>query len=191
MRGTAGLGAATRAGSVGEWGRGDREDVLAAVDAAVDAGVADPERLYVAGGSYGGFLVNSLLTVTDRFRAAVSERSVSNLVSKIGTSDNGFTVNRFELGGLDLPADAGAIWERSPLSAVDRIRTPLLLVHGEDDQRCPIEQSEQLFVALRRAGRECRFLRVPGESHSLATAGRPDRRIRRLTEILAWLDSHR
>ena len=186
MRGTAGRGPAVRAGSVGEWGRADRGDVLAAVDRAVADGIADPGHLHLIGGSYGGFLVNSLLTCTDRFQSAVSERSVSNLISKIGTSDNGYTTNRFELGGLDLPGDAAEIWARSPLSAVDRIRTPLLLIHGEDDRRCPIEQSEQLFVALRRLGRDCVFLRVPHESHSFTTSGRPDRRIRRLTEILAW-----
>ncbi|SHH32505.1 Dipeptidyl aminopeptidase/acylaminoacyl peptidase [Jatrophihabitans endophyticus] len=189
MRGSAGRGRDVRALSVGAWGRGDVADVHAAVDAAIACGAADPARLYLTGGSYGGFLVNSVLTGTDRFRAAVSERSVSNLVSKFGTSDNGFTTNRFELG-TDILDDAAAVWERSPLASVDRIRTPLLLVHGEDDHRCPIEQSEQLFVALRRLGRDCAFLRIPGESHSLPSAGRPDRRVRRLAAIVGWLADH-
>jgi len=116
---------------------------------------------------------------------------VSNLVSKLGTSDNGFTVNRFEFGGADIYDESiGVLLERSPLLHAAAIRTPLLLIHGELDQRCPIEQSEQLFVALRRLGRDAVFLRFPGESHSLPSAGRPDHRVARLTAILHWLAAH-
>src|SRR5205823_9191223 len=145
----------------------------------------------LAGGSYGGYLVNWALTRTNRFRAAVSERSISNLLSKYGTSDNGFTVNRFEMGGVDL-FDDGVITllERSPLRHATAIGTPLLLIHGENDYRCPIEQSEQLFVALRRLGRTAKFVRFPGESHSLTTGGRPDHRVARLGLILDWLAEH-
>ena len=96
MRGSAGYGSRFRALSVGEWGRADHADLMAFADWAVSSGTGDPGRLYLAGGSYGGYLINWTLTRTDRFRAAVSERSVSNLLSKYGTSDNGFTVNRHE-----------------------------------------------------------------------------------------------
>jgi dipeptidyl aminopeptidase/acylaminoacyl peptidase len=191
MRGSAGFGSRFRALSVGEWGRADHADLMAFADWAVHSGTGDPSRLYLAGGSYGGYLINWTLTRTDRFRAAVSERSVSNLLSKYGTSDNGFTVNRYEFGGLDL-FDAGAheLLDRSPLHHADKVTTPLLLVHGERDQRCPIEQSEQLFAALRRLGREVVFVRFPGESHGFTAGGRPDRRIERLKLIIAWLDAH-
>lgn len=192
MRGSAGHGSAFRALSVNEWGRADHTDLMAFADWAVDSGTADPGQLYLAGGSYGGYLINWALTRTDRFRAAVSERSVSNLLSKYGTSDNGFTVNRFEFGGLDL-FDAGAreLLDRSPLHHAGRITTPLLLIHGERDERCPIEQSEQFFVALKRLGREAVFVRLPGESHGYTAGGRPDRRIERLKLIIDWLDTHR
>ncbi|HEX3787158.1 MAG TPA: S9 family peptidase [Pseudonocardiaceae bacterium] len=191
-RGSSGRGAGFRALSVGQWGAGDYDDLMAFADWAVDTGVAGPDELYLAGGSYGGYLINWTLTRTDRFRAAISERSISNLLSKYGTSDNGFTVNKFELGGPDLfDNGALALWERSPLRHAPSITTPLLLLHGENDHRCPIEQAEQLFVALRRLGREVRFVRFPGESHTMSTGGRPDRRIARLDIILDWLAEHR
>lgn len=190
-RGSAGRGGEFRALTVGDWGGGDHADLMAFVDWATSTGVGDPGRLYLAGGSYGGFLTNWTLTRTDRFRAAVSERSISNFVSKLGTSDNGFTVNRFELGGADVFGEgATALLENSPLRHAAAITTPLLLIHGEDDYRCPIEQSEQLFVALRRLGVPARFARFPGEGHTLATAGRPDHRIARLRMILDWLAEH-
>jgi dipeptidyl aminopeptidase/acylaminoacyl peptidase len=189
--GSAGRGTAFRQRSVGQWGLADYDEVMAFTDWAVGTGIADERRLYLTGGSYGGYLVNCALTRTARFRAAISERSVSSLVSKFGTSDNGFTVNRFEFGGADIYDDSiKVLLERSPLLHASAIRTPLLLIHGELDQRCPIEQSEQLFVALRRLGREVVFLRFPGESHSLPTAGRPDRRVGRLTAVLDWLAEH-
>jgi dipeptidyl aminopeptidase/acylaminoacyl peptidase len=191
MGGSAGRGTEFRKRSVGHWGLADYDEVMAFTDWAVATGVADERRLYLAGGSYGGYLVNWTLTRTPRFRAAISERSVSNLVSKLGTSDNGFTVNRFEFGGADIYDESiGVLLERSPLLHAAAIRTPLLLIHGELDQRCPIEQSEQLFVALRRLGRDAVFLRFPGESHSLPSAGRPDHRVARLTAILDWLAAH-
>ncbi len=191
MRGSAGLGSRFRALSVGAWGRGDFDDVMALTDWAVASGVADPARLYLAGGSYGGYLINWALTRTDRFRAAVSERSVSNLLSKYGTSDNGFTVNRHEFGGLDLFGEgARELWDRSPLAHADAVTTPVLLIHGERDERCPVEQSEQWFAALRRTGTEAVLARFPGESHTFSSGGRPDRRIARLRMILDWLAAH-
>jgi dipeptidyl aminopeptidase/acylaminoacyl peptidase len=192
VRGGAGHGTAFRALSVGQWGRADVADVAAFADWAVSSGTAAPGRLNLAGGSYGGYLVNSVLTGTGRFRSAVSERSVSNLLSKYGTSDNGFTVNRFEFGGLDLfeATEAAELWDRSPLSRVSAVTTPLLLVHGESDERCPIEQSEQFYTALRRLGREVVFARYPGASHGFTATGRPDHRIHRLRLIVDWLTRH-
>ncbi|HSZ41465.1 MAG TPA: S9 family peptidase [Trebonia sp.] len=189
--GSAGRGTAFRWRSVGQWGLADYDEVMAFTDWAVAAGAADEQRLYLTGGSYGGYLTNWTLTQTTRFRAAISERSVSSLVAKFGTSDNGFTVNRFEFGGADIFDDSiKVLLDRSPLLHASDIQTPVLLIHGEQDYRCPIEQSEQLFVALRRLGREVVFLRFPGESHGLATGGRPDRRVARLTAILDWLSDH-
>ncbi|HVV19868.1 MAG TPA: prolyl oligopeptidase family serine peptidase, partial [Pseudonocardiaceae bacterium] len=190
--GSAGRGAEFRARTVGQWGVRDYDELMAFVDHVVDAGIADPDQLYLAGGSYGGFLINWAVTRTNRFRAVVSERSISNFLSKFGTSDNGYTTNRHELGGADVLDDGVLeLLERSPLRHAAAITTPMLLIHGEDDYRCPIEQSEQLFVALRRSGVEARFVRFPGESHGLATGGRPGNRIARLELILDWLIDHR
>lgn len=191
LRGSAGRGDEFRALTVGDWGGGDHLDLMAFVDNAIDIGAADRTRLFLSGGSYGGFLTNWALTRTRRFRAAVSERSISNFVSKVGTSDNGYTVNRFELGGADVFDDTVlTLLDRSPLRHAASIATPVLLIHGENDERCPIEQSEQLFVALRRLGVRARFARFPGEGHTLATNGRPDHRIARLNLILEWLAEH-
>ncbi|HEX3592913.1 MAG TPA: S9 family peptidase [Pseudonocardiaceae bacterium] len=187
LRGSAGRGEAFRALTVGDWGGGDHADLMAFTDWA--AGVAD--RLYLVGGSYGGFMVNWTLTRTTRFRAAVSERSISNFVSKVGTSDNGFTVNRHEWGDADVTDEtAAALLAASPLRHAAAIETPLLLIHGEDDYRCPVEQSEQLFVALRRLGVPAKFARFPGATHTLSTTGRPDQRIARLQLMLDWLAEH-
>ncbi|HEY4017985.1 MAG TPA: S9 family peptidase [Pseudonocardiaceae bacterium] len=189
--GSSGRGTEFRGRSIGEWGRGDHAELMAVADWALANGVADPARMYLAGGSYGGYLINWTLTRTNRFRAAVSERSISSLVSKLGTSDNGFTANRFEMGGADVFDESiETLLERSPLRHVDSITTPMLLLHGENDYRCPIEQSEQLFTALRRLGREARFVRFPGGSHGWATIGRPDHRITRLHLVLDWFAEH-
>lgn len=191
LSGSSGRGTEFRWRSVGEWGRRDYEELMAFADWAIARGVADPARIYLSGGSYGGYLINWALTRTDRFRAVVSERSVSSLVSKLGTSDNGSTANKFEMGGADL-FDQGleTLVERSPLRHVPSITTPMLLLHGENDYRCPIEQSEQLFTALRRLGREVRFVRFPGGSHGWAYTGKPEHRITRFHLILDWFAEH-
>lgn len=165
---------------------------MALTDWAVDSGNAAADQLYLTGGSYGGFIVNWTLTQCSRYRAAVAERSISNFISKIGTADNGATTT-FELGGHDLFGDSGAerLWHLSPLRHATNVTTPLLLIHGESDYRCPIEQSEQFFAALRRLDRDVQFIRYPGESHALPTAGTPANRADRLNRIIGWFDAHR
>jgi dipeptidyl aminopeptidase/acylaminoacyl peptidase len=191
VRGSAGRGQTFRSLIVGEWGGLDYQDLMAFVNTVTDSPGIDSNRVFLAGGSYGGYLTNWALTKTDRFRAAISERSISNLVSKFGTSDNGFLFNRREFDGLDIFDDGiYKLIDRSPLRHVSSIRTPILLLHGEADQRCPIEQSEQLFAALRRQGREVTFVRFAGESHEFAGRGRPDHRIIRLDLIISWLKDH-
>jgi dipeptidyl aminopeptidase/acylaminoacyl peptidase len=191
VRGSDGWGETFRSLSVGEWGGRDYEDLMVFVDHATARPDIDEACVYLAGGSYGGYLTNWALTQTNRFRAAISERSVSNLISKYGTADNGFSTNRSEMGGADLFDDGiELLVERSPLRHAPSVTTPVLLLHGEDDYRCPIEQSEQFFVALRRLGKEAVLVRFPGESHDFSSHGRPDHRIARLEMILAWLADH-
>lgn len=187
-RGSRGYGQAFAQAVQGTWGGQDYEDVMAAIDWALGQGYVDSTRLGVCGGSYGGYMTNWILGHTERFAAAVTQRSVSNLFSMYGTTDiQGFMEYEF----------LGPWWEQqelygrlSPLSYVEQMRTPLLIVHSEQDLRCPIEQAEQLFVALKRLGRTVELVRFPEESHDLSRSGRPDRRLERLTRIVGWFDRY-
>ena len=146
--------------------------------------------LHLTGGSYGGFMTNWLVGVTDRFRSAVSQRSISNWTSMYGTSDIGPSFVERELGGRPW-ADLDVLWRQSPMRNAANVRTPLLLVHSEEDWRCPIEQAEQLFAALKRLGQaEVELLRFPREGHELSRSGRPDRRVMRLEAIVGWFEAH-
>jgi dipeptidyl aminopeptidase/acylaminoacyl peptidase len=174
---------------LGDWGGVDAADVHAAIDHAVALGLVDPERLGALGLSYGGFMVNWLVATSSRFRAAVSEAGVANQVSGWAASDSGVDFNRFALLGSPLDADGVArLWRQSPLSRVANVHTPLLLLQGEADQRCPASDAEQLFVALRVLGRTVEYVLYPEESHVYQAAGRPDRRIDRMTRMLGWFD---
>jgi dipeptidyl aminopeptidase/acylaminoacyl peptidase len=188
-RGSAGYGEAFATCTRGRWGKVDMPDIVGAVDAAVALGFVDSGRIGVTGGSYGGYLTNWIVGHTDRFRAAVTQRCVSNLHSMYGTSDIGFDFGEMEFGGTPW-ADANLLLRHSPLSYVDKIETPLLILHSEDDLRCPIEQAEQLFVALKRLGKETSFVRFPKEDHNLSRTGTPSRRLARLHHLIGWFDNH-
>jgi dipeptidyl aminopeptidase/acylaminoacyl peptidase len=173
------------------WGTVDAEDTMAAVDALVERGLADPDRLAVMGLSYGGFLVQWLVGVTDRFAAGIAENGVANQVSAWGNSFFGVHYNR--RAGLGDPlSDAGmrALWRASPLRNASRIRTPLLLLQAEEDRICPPADNEQLFTALRVLDRTVEYVLYPDEHHEMRSSGRPDRRIDRMERILAWLEAH-
>ncbi len=186
-RGSRGYGERFCSEIAGAWGELDYQDLMAAVDAIVDRPEVDPARLGVAGGSYGGFMTNWVVGHTDRFKAAVTMRCVSNFLSFYGTSDIGTFFAEREL--LGSPGEQLERYLRmSPISYVDRISTPLLILHGEQDLRCPLEQAEQLFVALRRRGKTAELVRFPEESHNMSRSGRPDRRILRLNRIVDWFD---
>jgi dipeptidyl aminopeptidase/acylaminoacyl peptidase len=148
----------------------------------------DAERLGVAGGSYGGYMTNWLIGHTTRFRAAVSMRSICNLVSEYAQHDI-VSWGREQLGPIEWP-DPETLWHRSPIRYVRDIETPLLLLHGEADLRCAISQAEELFGALHLLGKEVELVRFPGEAHDLSRNGRPDRRVERLHRILGWFESH-
>ena len=144
----------------------------------------------MTGGSYGGFMTAWLVGHTNRFRAAVSQRGCYNFASFYGTSDIGPWFGDYILGGPVYEREA-LYRERSPLTYARDMRTPLLLIHSEQDLRCPIEQAEQLFVQLRRIGKvEVEMVRFPEESHNLSRSGRPDRRVERLERIVGWFDQH-
>jgi dipeptidyl aminopeptidase/acylaminoacyl peptidase len=190
-RGSQGCGEAFAQAVVGDWGGGDYADVMTGLDEALRRHPwIDPERLGVLGGSYGGFLTSWIVGHTTRFRAACSERAVNCQYTMFGTSDIGHSFNVIQLGGALPWEDMARYIERSPLTYAKDIVTPLLIIHSEDDLRCPIEQAEQLFVALKKLRREVRFVRFPGENHELSRSGKPRHRLQRFRHILDWFGAH-
>lgn len=188
-RGSIGYGQEFVSAAMGDWGGLDYRDLMAGVDYVLKMGFVDPERLAVMGGSYGGYMTNWIVTQTDRFKAAITDRSTCNRHNLFGTSDIAWTYSPWEFKGT--PYDNPDFYlERSPITYVDRVTTPVLILHCEEDHRCPIEQGEQWFTALRYLGKEAVFVRFPGESHDLSRTGRPDRRVARLQWIVDWLAEH-
>ncbi|MDR7520793.1 MAG: S9 family peptidase [Armatimonadota bacterium] len=184
-RGSQGYGETFTRAVVGDWGGKDAEDILRGLEAVLARGFVDPGRVAVTGGSYGGFMTNWLITHTPRFRCAVSEVCVSNLHNFYGTSDIGATWGEAEWGATPWD-DPQTLLARSPLTFVRNVQTPVLLTANEDDHRCPVEQSEQFFIALKKLGKEAVFLRFPGESHTMSSTGRPRARLERLKRLLEW-----
>jgi dipeptidyl aminopeptidase/acylaminoacyl peptidase len=175
----------------GDWGGVDAADCHAVLDALVEQGLARPDRLACFGRSYGGFVVNWLVGTSDRFAAAVSECGVANQVAAWGSADCGAVYNAAAgLGDVPLPGGVEALWRTSPLRHVAAIRTPLLLLQGEADLRCPRSDNEQLFVALRWLRREVSYVLYPESTHMYNRNGRPDRRIDRNERILAWIERY-
>jgi dipeptidyl aminopeptidase/acylaminoacyl peptidase len=169
---------------MGDWGNLDYQDVMAGTDRVIEEPWVDANRLGVAGGSYGGFMVNWIISHTDRFAAASTQRSICNMVSQGGTSD--WAATRGERLLATPEGDPEKLWAMSPLKYVANVRTPTLILHSERDDRCPIEEGEQWYMALKRRRVPVRFVRFPEESHGLSRAGTPSRRVERLCQILGW-----
>jgi dipeptidyl aminopeptidase/acylaminoacyl peptidase len=186
-RGSDGYGERFRREVVRDWGGKDYLDLMAAVDQAVErTGAVDTARMGIGGGSYGGYMTNWVIGQTDRFAAAVSMRSISNLVSEYAQHDI-VIWGSLELGPPPWP-DLDELWRRSPIRYVQDMKTPLLLTCGEMDLRCAISQSEELFGAMRLLGKTVELVRFPDETHDLSRSGRPDRRVERLRRIAGWFE---
>ncbi len=171
------------------WGSVDYDDVMAVLDAALDRfGFVDAERIGLLGGSYGGYLTSWAVTHTDRFRAACSERAANNLLSLEWASDAAGGFRTF-LGVSHLD-DPELYLRHSPVTYVRDCTTPLLIMHSEGDLRCPVEQADQLFVALRLLQRDVEMVRFAGESHELSRSGTPAHRRQRMEIILEFFDRH-
>ncbi len=169
------------------WGSVDYEDCMAVIEeAARRFDFVDGERLGVIGGSYGGFMTSWIVGHTDRFKAAVSERSVNQFVSEWGSSDFGWDFKGYL--GCFLHENVAPYMRMSPATYANDIRTPLLILHSENDLRCPIEQGEHLFVTLRLLKRPVEMVRFPAESHELTRGGNPVHRVRRFHIVLEWFD---
>jgi dipeptidyl aminopeptidase/acylaminoacyl peptidase len=189
-RGSQGYGEDFTRAVIGDWGGGDFADVMAGLDEALRrCDCIDPERLGVMGGSYGGFLTSWAVGHTDRFKAACSERAVNNTYTLFGTSDIGHSFSEAQSGYLPWENMAWYI-EHSPLTYAKDIVTPLLIIHSEDDLRCPIEQAEQLYVALKKQRKEVMFVRFPDEDHELSRSGKPRHRLERFRFILEWFGKY-
>lgn len=174
--------------TVNAWGTVDYEDCISLARHMARQNYINTKLMGVTGGSYGGYMTNWIVTHTDMFAAAVTQRSVSNFISFFGSSDFGFALDR-ELKGKPW-TDHDNWWEMSPMKHVANVRTPLLITHSENDLRCPIEQAEQLFISLKKLKRTVEFIRFPEEPHGLSRCGRPDRRIARLEWIVKWFDRY-
>jgi acylaminoacyl-peptidase len=185
-RGSEGYGQAFNDANHRDWGPGPMRDVLAGVDALVEDGLADPQRLGVTGGSYGGYLTNWIVGHDDRFRAAMTCRSVSDMGTLFIVGD----LSGGEWPKLELDVrpweDPAYYREISPISYADRIHTPLLIQHSERDLRTTIVQAEALFTVLRSLRRPVRLLRVPEETHELTRSGTPFRRVENLRIVESW-----
>lgn len=168
------------------WGSVDVDDVLAVLDHVLATKPwCDPDRVGMLGGSYGGFMATWLAARHgDRFRAICSERAVNNMLSEEWSSDIG-TIFRTEIGPNHLD-DPEAYHSFSPVRWADDIHVPMLLIHSENDLRCPINQAEELFMALRLRRRDVVFYRFPGEGHELSRSGSPVHRVQRAEIILDW-----
>jgi dipeptidyl aminopeptidase/acylaminoacyl peptidase len=168
------------------WGSVDVDDVMAVLDTALERyAFCDPGRVGMLGGSYGGYMATTLAArYGDRFRGICSERAVNNLLSEEWSSDIG-SMFRIEHGPNPVE-DPEEYLRMSPIRLVHDIHVPMLIIHSEEDWRCPINQAEELWMMLRMLGRDVTFYRFPGENHELSRSGSPVHRRMRGEIILDW-----
>ncbi|HUH07894.1 MAG TPA: S9 family peptidase [Egibacteraceae bacterium] len=184
-RGSSGYGEAHGRAIIGALGAKDADDLLALLDGALEDPDLDGQRIGVMGGSYGGFMTTWLAARTDRFAAGISERAVNAWDSFLGTSDIGWFLVSAYCG-----EDPDGHLAQSPLTYADDITAPMLLIHSEQDWRCPIEQAQRLYERLHRTGAPAELLVFPGEGHELSRSGLPSHRVARFEAILEWWERH-
>ena len=185
FRGGDGYGNGFATANYNDWGGGDYQDIMTGVDFLIEEGIADPDRLIVGGSSYGGYMTGWVITHTDRFKAACNVCGVINLVSFYAQTDIPSFMALYFSGppskGLELYRD------RSPINHVDRAQTPTLILHGEEDIRVPLPQSEEFYAGLKAAGVETLFVKYPREGHSI---GEPRHQLDMLKRQLAWYNRY-
>lgn len=168
----------------------DYTDLMSTVDQLlVDYPSIDKDQLFVTGGSYGGYLTNWIVTHTNRFKAAVTQLSMANLLSMIGTSDTGYFFLTNEVGGDWL--DYNKLWQMSPLAHAQHADTPLLIIHALEDKRVPFEQAQQFYASLKYFGKTAEMLVFPDSTHELSRKGRPSYRVARLQHLIEWFNEYR
>jgi len=174
----------------GKYGTIDYEDIMQFVDECLkNFAFIDENKLGVTGGSYGGFMTNWIIGHTHRFKAAVSQRSIANWISKFGTTDIGYFF--VEDQHLATPwSDFEKLWWHSPMKYANEVKTPTLFIHSEEDYRCWLVEGIQMFTSLKYHGVETKLVMFKGENHELSRSGKPLHRMRRLKEILDWFEKH-
>ena len=181
FRGGDGYGNSFATANYNDWGGGDYQDIMTGIDSLIEQGIADPDRLIVGGSSYGGYMTAWMITHTDRFKAACNVCGVINLVSFYAQTDIPSFMSLYFAGppsqGLELYR------ERSPINHVDSAQTPTLILHGEEDIRVPLPQSEEFYAGLKAAGIETVFVKYPREGHSI---GEPRHQLDMLKRQFAW-----
>jgi dipeptidyl aminopeptidase/acylaminoacyl peptidase len=186
-RGSQGYGQAFSDAILNDWGGVDYDDLMAFVDHVEALPYVDGDRMAVAGGSYGGYMTAWMIGHTNRFKSAVAMRPVTNLYSAWGSGDFTHLLWSWEFEGM--PQDRTALYlERSPVTYVKNIETPLLLTHAEDDYRVDIEQSAELYIALKVLGKTVKMVRFPSGGHDVSRSGKPSLRVERLEHIADWID---
>lgn len=174
----------------GFYGQVDYEDLMTFTDEAVKRyPQIDADKMAIYGGSYGGFMTNWTIGHTNRFKAAVSQRSISNWTSFYGVSDIGYYFGSDQTGA-DPWGNLEKMWDQSPIKYADKANTPTLFIHADCDYRCPLEQGIQMYNKLKLNGVDTKMVIFHGENHELSRSGKPKARIKRLTEIKEWFDKY-
>jgi len=172
----------------GKYGTIDYQDIIDFVDVVLDKfPFVDENRLGVKGGSYGGFMTNWIIGHTNRFKAAASQRSIANWISKFGTTDIGYYFVEDQQAATPW-TNYEKLWFHSPMKYADRVKTPTLFIHSEEDYRCWLAEGLQMFTSLKYNDVEAKLVLFRGENHELSRSGKPKNRIRRLKEISEWFD---
>lgn len=175
---------------IGKYGKNDYEDIMNVLQAAIERyDFIDETRLGVAGGSYGGYMTNYIIGHTDRFKAAVSYRSISNWISMFGITDIGYYFVKDQLT-VDPWEDFEKLWEHSPMKYADQVSTPTLFIQSREDYRCWEPEAIQMFTSLKYHDVESKLLLFEGENHNLSRTGHPKQRMKRLEETLLWFNKH-
>jgi dipeptidyl aminopeptidase/acylaminoacyl peptidase len=187
-RGSSGYGLKFMNCIEGDWGNLDYKDLMAVTDTVERLPFVDRRRLGVTGGSYGGFMTTWMVGHTNRFRAAVTQRQAGNFLGFFGASDFGYyDYFSFKTYPWEDPAK---YLRMSPNFYAHHCKTPLLIIHSENDLRCPISQAEELFAFLKVMGKTVELVRFEGESHGLSRGGKPQNRLERLNRIVDWFQRY-
>jgi len=174
----------------GKYGTIDYQDIMEFTDEVIRRyPQIDVDRMGVTGGSYGGYMTNWIIGHTDRFKCAVSQRSIANWVTQWCCTDGGFRCHYTHVDSTPW-SNVEKLWEESPLKYADRVKTPTLFIHSNEDYRCWMSEAIQMFTALRWHGVEAKICLFKGENHELSRSGKPKHRVKRLSEMIGWMNKY-